>query len=146
MLRFLLFIIFIILMQRLMKTLQEQQKQQQEEMNNGEFEDIFQVLNIPAPSQPQRQRVPVEQEIQKTEKTAIVKKQIKKAEQETPGAKIDVVTPLQSEQAENGRTEPYSDGLLSGDKIEEGIVLSEILGPPKAYQRIRRSGEIGRHA
>jgi hypothetical protein len=134
MFRFLLFLIFIILIQRLLKTLQEQKKQQQEEAGKDKFEDIFQTLGFPFP-----QEVTPEPEPEKPKQPSVVKMEIKKPEIKIPELKSVKIEAPRKEITEEVKEELLA---LSEDKLEEGIVLSEILGLPKAYQ-IRRGGGIG---
>lgn len=126
--------IFIILLQRLSKTLQEQPRRgQQGEVSRKKIEDLFQILGFPLPEEippkPERPKEPI-----------IVKRKTKKPEVEIAELKPAKIEPLPEQ------VEKTKEGLptFSQDKLQEGIILSVILGPPKAHQ-IRRSGEIGRH-
>ena len=133
--RFLLFIIFIILIQKLSKALQEQQKEQQKETTKEKVEDIFQTLGFPLPEE-----IPPEPKPVRPKEPAIIKKEIKKPEPEIkiPEFKPPEIIP-EPKQIEEAKEELPT---FSTDKLVEGIVLSVILGPPKAYQ-IRRGGGIG---
>ncbi len=133
MFRFLIFLIFIILIQRLLKTLQEQQKQQQEPTEK-EIKNYFQALGLPPIKE-----LPPEPRPEKAKQPPI---RIKKPEVKIPELKPVKMKAMHKEMIEETKEELP---VFSEDKLEEGIILSAILGPPKAYQ-IRRSGEIGRHA
>jgi hypothetical protein len=133
MFRFLTFLIFIILIQRLIKTLQGQQKEQPEPTED-EIKDYFQNLGFPPPRE-----LPLKPKPEISKQPSIVKREIKKAE-----VKISEVKPEKIEAAPKEITEEAKEELptFSEDKLEEGIILSEILSPPKAYQ-MRRGGGIG---
>ena len=133
--RFLLFITFIILIQRLIKTLQEQQREQPEPTED-EIRNYFQSLGFPPPEE-----IPPKPKPEKPKEPVIVKKAIKE-----PGVEITELKPRRIEPSPKQIEKIEKKvSVFSTDKLEEGIILSEILGPPKAY-RIRRSGEIGRRA
>lgn len=114
--RLLLFLIFIILFQRFSKALQEQQEKQQKE----------------------EQEIPPQPKPEKPKKPVIIKREIKRPEVEIAEFRPTRIElpPKQTEEAKEQLP------TLSTDKLEEGIILSEILGPPKAHQ-IRRGGGIG---
>jgi hypothetical protein len=135
MFRFLTFLIFIILIQKLLKTLQEQQKQQPEPTEK-EIKDYFQNLGFPPPEE-----LPAEPSREMLKQPVIVKEEIKQ-----PGPKPEL-KPVKAEAPQKEIIEETKQEWLvfSEDKLEEGIILSEILSPPKAYQ-ICRDGGIGRRA
>jgi hypothetical protein len=135
MFRFLIFLTFIILIQKLLKSLQEQQKEQAEP-NEEEIRDYFQTLGFPPPRE-----IPPAPKPEKPKKPLIEKKKIKSLEAEFAQVKPVKIKPA-PKQTED-REEELS--ITLRDKLEEGIILSEILGPPKAYQ-IRRGGGTGIHA
>ena len=132
MFRFLLFLIFIILIQRMLKTAQEQQKEQKEPTKD-EIKKYFLTLGFPAPeeSQPKPPR-------EKPRQPLIVKKEMKEAGVKIAEPKPKKAKPIIKQEEEAEERLP----IFSRDKLEEGIILSEILGPPKAY-RICRGGGIG---
>jgi hypothetical protein len=134
--QFLIFIIFILLLRKASRTLEEQRKEQQKEPTEEEIKNLFQTLGFPPP-----QEIPPEPKPERAEEPVIVKKEIKKPEVKIAELKPAKIKPP-PKQVEEAKEELLT---FSQDKLEEGIILSEILGPPKAYQ-IRRSGEIGRHA
>ena len=135
MFRFLTFLILILLIQRWLKSLQEQQEQQkeQEEPTEKEVKDYFQFLGFPP-----AEELPPKPELEKPKQPAIVKKKVKRIKEEVIEAKPAEIklAPEKTEEAEELLP------ALSTDKLQEGIILSEILGPPKAYQT-RRGGGIG---
>ena|GEM_PF-1281398 len=133
MFRFLTFLIFIILIQRLIKTLQGQQKKQTEPTEE-EIKNYFQSLGFPPPRE-----LPLKPKPEKPKQPSIVKREIKKPEVRIPELKLARVEAPQKEIIEEADAELPT---FSEDKLEEGIILSEILSPPKAYQ-IRRGGGIG---
>ncbi len=134
--RFLLFVIFIILIQRLTRVLQEQQKEEQREPAKEKINELFKTLGFPLPEETPPE--PKSERLESPKEPVIVKKEIKKPEVEIAEFKPTKIEPPPK------RTEEEEEELpaFSTDKLEEGIVLSEILGPPKAYQ-IRRGGGIG---
>ena len=129
-----LFLILIIVFHKLSKVLQEQQEQQQKKSGEGKVRELFQTLGFPLPEEtvplpkPQKPRPGKQEKIWKP------------AEED---AKLELTQPaklqLPSEPVEKTEREPI---VFYRDKLEEGIILSEILGPPKAYQ-IGRGGGIG---
>ena len=133
MFRFLIFLIIILLIQRKLKALQEQQKGQQEAPTEEETKHYFQSLGFPPPEE-----IPSEPKQEKAKEPVIVQKQIKR-----PEVKIAELKPIKfklpPEETEEAEEQLPS---YSADKLEEGIILSEILGPPKAY-RFCRGGGIG---
>ena len=131
--QFLIFIMFILLLQKFSKNLEEQRKQQEEETKEEKIGDLFQTLGFPLPEE-----TPPRPEWKMPKEPAIVKKEIKRPEAEIAELKPEKIeTPIkQIEEAEEELP------TFSEDKLQEGIILSEILGPPKAYQ-IRRGGGIG---
>ena len=133
MLRFLTFLIYIILIQKLLKNLQEQQKEQQKQPTEQEIKDYFQTLGFPPPEE-----TPPEPEPERPKQPVIAKQEIKKPELEIVEPKSVKIEP-QFQEIEESQEELLT---FSTDKLEEGIILSEILGLPKAYQ-IRRGGGIG---
>ena len=137
--RFLTFLIFIILIQRLLKSLQEQQKEQKQPTEQ-ELKNYFQGLGFPREEEIPAESKP-EPKPEKPKQPVIVKKEAKELEVETAEPKpVEIeFLPKKAEEVE----EELPD--FSTDKLEQGIVFSAILGPPKAY-KIRRSGEIGRRA
>ena len=114
--RFLTFLIFIILIQRLLKSLQEQQKEQKQPTEE-ELKNYFQGLGFPPPGEIPAESKP-EPKQEKPEQPVIIKKEAKKIEVE-----IEEVEELPD---------------FSADKLEQGIVFSAILGPPRAYQILPR--------
>ena len=130
--QFLTFIIFIILIQKLVKTLQEQQKEQKEPTEE-ELRNYFQTLGLPLPEE-----IPPEPKPKRPKQPAIAKKEIKE-----PEIKVAELEPVKIEPLPKQAEEPEEELVtFSTDKLEEGIVLSVILGPSKANQT-RRSGGIG---
>ena len=129
MFRFLLFITFLILIQKLIKTLQEQQKEQKEP-SEEETKDYFQSLGFPPPRE-----IPPQPKPERPKEPVIAKREIKR-----PEIKIAEFKPTRIEVPPKQAEEELP--TFSQDKLEEGIILSAILGPPKAYQ-IRRSVETG---
>ena len=133
MFRFLTFLIFIILIQKLLKTLKEQQKQQQEPTED-EIKNYFQSLGFPPPEE-----LPVQSKPESPEQPPLVKREIKKPEVEVSELKpVKIKAPCKEIIEETKEELPD----FSEDKLEQGIILSEILSPPKAYQN-RRGGGIG---
>ena len=132
MFRFLLFITFLILIQKLIKTLQEQQKEQKEP-SEEETKDYFQSLEFPTPEEIPSE--PKQEKLEKLKEPVIAKREIKR-----PEIKIAEFKPTRIEVPPKQAEEELP--TFSQDKLEEGIILSAILGPPKAYQ-IRRSVETG---
>ena len=135
MFRFLTFLILILLIQRWLKSLQEQQEQQKEqkEPTEKEVKDYFQILGFPP-----AEELPPKPKLEEPKQPAIVKKQVKKLKEEAIEPKPAEIK-FPPEKIEEVEEELLA---LSTDKLEEGIILSEILGPPKAYQP-RRGGGIG---
>ena len=133
MFRFLIFLIFIIFIQRLFKTLQEQQREQPKEPAEEEIKNYFQTLGFPAPEE-----IPPEPKLERPKQPPIVKEEDRKPQVKLAELKPAKIEP-QPEQIEKPKEELLS---FSTDKLEQGIILSAILGPPKAYQ-IRRGGGIG---
>ena len=138
MFRFLIFLILIILMQRFIKTLQEQQqkeqqKKQQQEPTEDEVRNYFQILGFPLPEE-----IPIEPKPERQKEPVITKKEIKKTEVGVSEDKPEKPEP-KLKQKEVKKEEVF---ILSADKLEEGILLSEILAPPKAHQ-LCRGGGIG---
>lgn len=135
--RFLIFIIFLILLRKFVENLQKQQKQEQEEPREKEIDNYFQALGFPPPEEikpePKLRLRP-----EKPKEPVTIKKEIKKTETITPKLKPTQVMPS-LEQTEKTKEELL---VFSQEKLQEGIILSIILGPPKAYQ-IRRGGGIG---
>lgn len=142
------FIIFIILFQWLSKAIHKQQEQQQEkeppagpqkDRRRSGVEELFESLGFSLPeeipSAPKQEKVVMPQ----SEINRNVKKRKPEIRLEPPK-----VNPEKDKIPYRQEEEPASSGLpeFSRDKLEEGIILSEILGPPKAY-RIRRGGGIG---
>lgn len=129
----LLFIIILIVFQKLSKTLQQQQEQQQRESGEEKIGDLFKTLGFPLPEE-----IPPKPEWKKPEEPLIVKRKVKK-----PEVKITELKPLKPElPPEEAEVLKEEELAFPQDKLEQGIILSEILGPPKAYQ-IRRGGGIG---
>ena len=131
MFRFLIFLIIILLIQKKLKALQERQKQQQEEPTEKEIKHYFQSLGFPPPEE-----IPSKPKQEKTKEPVIVQKKIKKpeikiAEIESTKHKL----PLKEIEDPKERLPSFLT-----DKLEEGIILSEILGPPKAYRSCRGGG------
>ena len=131
--QFLIFIIFILLLQRLSKNLEEQRRQQQEEEKEEKIKDFFQTLGFPLPEE-----IPPKPKPEEPKEPAVIKKEIKKPEAGIAELKPEKVEPRGKEIEEDEEELP----TFSEDKLEEGIILSAILGPPKAHQ-IRRGGGIG---
>lgn len=118
-----LFILFMFILQIFLT--KAAKKQRELPSSEEEIGDIFETLGFPKPPvQPKR----VEPEI--------IKPQV--PEEIIPPEEIKKVPAILAEET---KKEPY----LSRETLEEGIVLSVILGPPKAYQ-ICRGGGIGMHA
>jgi hypothetical protein len=136
MFRFLTFLILILLIQRWLKSLQEQQEQQKEqkEPTEKEAKDYFQILGFPP-----AEELPPKPKLEKPKEPVVtVKKEVEKTE-----LKIAELKPVKIEPSPQ-QIEEIEEQLpdFSSDKLEQGIILSEILGPPKAYQT-RRGGGIG---
>ena len=130
----LLFIIFIILIQKLNKGLKEQGQQERRKPSSSEetLKDIFQTMGFPLPEE-----LPTKPKPEKPKKPVIKKTarepEIKITQQES--AKLETLAAPLEETTEELLA-------LSQDKLEQAIILTEILSPPKAYQ-IRRGGGIG---
>ena len=135
MFRFLTFLILILLIQRWLKSLQEQQGQQKEqkEPTEKEVKDYFQILGFPP-----AEELPPKPKLEEPKQPDIVKKKVKGLREEAIEPK-----PVETKLAPK-KTEEVEEELLafSSDELEQGIIFSEILGPPKAYQT-RRGGGIG---
>lgn len=128
----LLFIIFFFLIQKFSKTLEEQQKKEERKPAEERMKDLLETLGFPFP-----QEIPPQPKKERPEEPVIVRKEIKK-----PEVKIIELKPAKLEPPPE-RVEETKEGLptFSQDKLEEGIILSVILGAPRAYQ-IRRRGRI----
>lgn len=134
--RLLIFIISIILLKRFFESLQKQYEQQQEtpgEKSNNLFETLGFPVVEEIPAQPKPEQMP--------KKPVIASREIKKPKLEPIGLKPAKVEPLPKQTEEAKQKLPFR----SPDKLKEGIILSAILGPPKAYQ-LRRGVGIGRRS
>ena len=130
--KFILFILLLILLHKLNKSIKEQQGRQEEEPSEEEIRDYFKTLGFPVP----------EEETPKLKQEKLKEKLIVKREIKTTEKKVADLKPTVTEAPYKPLEETQELPSLTQDKLEEGIILSEILGPPKAYQS-RRGGGIG---
>ena len=121
--KLLFFIILFLLFRRFSKMLEEQQKQRQEETKQDKLEDILQMLGLPIPGA----ETPEESQSARPGQTAIKRQPI-----ESDLADVSLKpTPAKAEPEKKEKASP-GELILSEQTLEEGIILSEILNPPKA--------------
>lgn len=119
------FIILILLIQGLSKILEKETNKKEPK---EEIEKYFETLGFPTIRIPPKKEKPPKLEEKKMEAQPPIIKEERPVLKEKISEIKEEISPL-----------------FPPGKLEEGIILSEILGPPKA-SRIRRGGEIGRHA
>lgn len=108
----------------------ERRSRQKEEPTSGIEEKILEALGIQLPKVPvPEEALTVEIPQKKKKIPAPFKPELK--EEETKRTEILPATPV-------GEPEPEKADFLSAVELEEGIIFSEILGPPKAYQALPR--------
>ena len=131
MFRLLIFILIYIIFQKINKSIARQKEKLDripEQQPPGGF---FTNLQPETPPRPQWQQ---------SQKPSIFKKKIAPPQ-------VKVIEPIKPAIKEFKQIDATEEEVLdlSLERVKEGIILSEILGPPKAYQ-ICRGGGIGRRA
>ena len=122
--RLLLFVLFIILIQKLSKSQQEQQKQREQPAEEG-IKDYFRALGLDLPPEaPREQPLRISDEPQD-------KGEDKQPEPESAKGKVPSLDSLSGEEDEEKDSPAF---VFSEDRLVQGIILSVVLGRPKAHQ------------
>ncbi len=131
---FLIFIIVMFLLQAVGQILTRRKRhfpREEKPPQEATLEDILERLGFPMEKPPLEEK-PAEIEIEEAS-------ELEKAEEVKTGSEDEKIPEPLPDKI------PEKEGILSFDKLEEAIIYSAIIGPPKAKQ-FCRSGEIGRHA
>ncbi len=134
--RFLFFIIFILLIQGLFKLLEKGEKEEELEekpTTEEELKKYFEALGLPVrvPTS-KKEKIPKKKEEIEEVKPSIIRPSAVEEKRPIPTPKI--------------KTEEEILTYFPSEKLEEGIILSEILGPPKSLKILSRGVGTGRRS
>ncbi len=144
--RILILIFIFFMFRKFFQDLKKQTQAAEKETDTDETQRFLTDLGLitPTPSLVKSPQIDEEKQPVKQQDVSIEEK-IKKPEPEVAKVKPVEVKLTKEKEAFPPTEVPEETFDFSQDKVKEGIILSTVLGPPKAYQ-LCRGGEIGRRA
>lgn len=131
--QFLFFIIFILLIQGLFKLLEKEEELEERPTTEEKLKKYFEALGLPieVPTSKKEKILKKKEEIEEA-KPSIIRPSAVEEKRPIPTPKIEVEEKILT--------------YFPSEKLEEGIILSEILGPPKSLKILGRGVGTGRRS